>query len=263
VTRIAAILGAAVLLLGPAVPAAGPPATGPAPPLVEVRGTRLTVRAAGVALDTLLQDIALRAGVAIDLPPGLTEPTTVSLSGVPLDVGLRRLLGRTGFVMLYGPSGTVVRVVVPPPPARPAPGERPPAAPGPSGAGAPVEDLRAALASRSRAVREAAVQAIAETGRRDLVPLLAPALRDGDAWIRSLALDALADLGGPEAVGLLATALRDPDAGVRARALRALRRAGGAAAIPFLRAALEDQDPRVREEARETLDELTGPPARD
>ena len=80
-----------------------------------------------------------------------------------------------------------------------------------------------ALPPRSRAVRRATVDAIADVDADAVVPLLERALRDRDGWVRWKAVRALADRGHaarrPDAVRPL---LDDPDFRVRLEAARAL-----------------------------------------
>lgn len=270
VAGVVLLLGAP--LVGP-VPAQGPPGDrraggGEGQLSVAFERSQLTVHAVGVSRAVLLRAIARATGVEIAIEGALDDPATVSFAALPLDQGVRRALGPADVVLVYGPGGSLDRVMV----RGRTPAAAPPATPGPPAGGPPgtapptaaslLDDLTRALRSRSRDVREAAIVAIARTGRAELAPLLAPALQDPEPLIRTVALDAIADLGGPHALGLLAPTLRDPDAGVRAHAARAVGTVGGAEAVQLLHAVRGDEDARVRQAVQQALEELRAAPRR-
>lgn len=75
----------------------------------------------------------------------------------------------------------------------------------------------------SRSVRRATIDAMVDTGRSSLRPLLERALRDADAWARWKSLRGLVELGaGPSRAAVLPLA-EDPDFRVRLEAAGALR----------------------------------------
>jgi len=83
--------------------------------------------------------------------------------------------------------------------------------------------------------KEDAIQALAETGRPEIVlPMSHRALADEDQGVRLTAVHALATIGGIEAVQALSLALEDEDNGVRKQAVVALGNIGGEQAIELL-----------------------------
>ncbi len=77
------------------------PAGAAAPVAVEVRGGRLTLRADGVPLAEVLSRLATAAGIVIELRDRADERVNVSMVGVTLEEGLRRLLKDRNTLFLY------------------------------------------------------------------------------------------------------------------------------------------------------------------
>jgi hypothetical protein len=269
---------------GPVPEATAPPAGGPAegPLVVRVSRDLLTVRASGVPLRQVLAAISRQAGVRILMDQPGEEPVTVALSGVPLDEGLRRLIGPRDFAFVYSgaspPRLAEIRVysragtdgaarssgdVWPPGASEPgaAARQRTIIALQSQGAGA-VESLAQMLQDdESEAVREAAARALARTRTEIAIPPLARALReDARQQVRVAAAEALGALGSERAVPALVGALRDGEPAVRVTAVEALGAIGGRqAVVALLEAAAGDRDPQVRQAAAEAVRRLGTP----
>jgi HEAT repeat protein len=97
------------------------------------------------------------------------------------------------------------------------------------------------------------------TGRKDLLPALAPLLCDRDADRRWWATRTLAITGAPEAVPLLITRLSDEEESVRCAAAFALASLHAETAIPDLVAHLADPSGWVRDSAADALAMLGEP----
>jgi len=103
-----------------------------------------------------------------------------------------------------------------------------------------------------------AVDALAQTGDRAYVPLLAEFARD-PAW-QNVAIPALGELGGRDVVSFLAPLVHYPlgppnEPPVQQLAVRGLANTGSHRAIPYLIEAL--RDPLVHEDAVNALEQLT------
>ncbi len=114
-----------------------------------------------------------------------------------------------------------------------------------------------ALNDQNLAVREEAVNAVAEIDGTSAMPVLQQAMFDPSPRIRAAALDALSGLGGDEVATVLAFALQDEDATIRLAAVDALGEIGGAAGSHFLHQALADEFGVVSESASAWLVELS------
>jgi hypothetical protein len=102
-----------LLLWAPVVPAAESPRIE-----VTYRDGSLSVRSSGASLHAVLVEISRRTGVDIALETGLAKPlaeetVAVDFEDVPLEDGLRRLLGPRSTILLYDARGlTEVRIYV-------------------------------------------------------------------------------------------------------------------------------------------------------
>jgi hypothetical protein len=227
-------------------------------------------------LATVLSQIARRAGFTAVLSGDLSAPVTLSFTKIELSKGLRQLLGRLPFVLIYGPS--------------PGDGGPPPLLEmrvyGESGGetasvAAPRHDLRALLPWIAAATAdEAALRAdIAGLARDDRVQAMRwfAEQRDGqavgrlryflaldaDASVRRQAALALSDVGGDTAVAALDVGLGDEDPEVRFAVVDALGRTRGAGAELCLGQVLfGERDPEIRLTAVVGLGELRGAAAR-
>lgn len=121
---------------------------------------------------------------------------------------------------------------------------------------APVELLVAALRDRHESVRAAAARALGKLGKRALVAPLVAALNDPRWRVRTAAALALGNLRQRTPVEPLLACLNDRDASVRAAAVWALGRLGKRAPVGPLAAALQDSAWPVREAAALALREL-------
>jgi hypothetical protein len=223
-------------------------------------------------------DLAVAAAdVEHPLRGALDAPVSVTLTGVPLEDGLRQLLGRGSFVFLYDhPGADPTRKLVE---LRGQVSEEAAALPGRDRAAAPAD----VPVPRDQSERhdDADVPAIspydhiedrlefarleARAGKpksaEDLVTLL---LEDEHAGVRGLAAAALGRLGGPEAGEALVEALSDRDWRVRRRAVRALGEAWGEQAVaPLAELLAEERGRSVRRVAAYTLSRIEGGAARE
>jgi HEAT repeat protein len=103
-----------------------------------------------------------------------------------------------------------------------------------------------------------AIDALAQTGDRTYVPLLAELARD-PAW-QNVAIPALGELGGPGVVSSLAALIQYPlgppnEPPVQSLAVRGLANSGSRQAIPYLIEAL--REPLVHQDAVNALEQLT------
>lgn len=80
------------------------------------------------------------------------------------------------------------------------------------------------MSDSSRTVRRAVVDAVVDTGREELRPLLERALDDADAWVRWKALRGLGELGAGPSRPVIQPLTDDADFRVRLEARSALRR---------------------------------------
>lgn len=289
-SSVGAISFASLLVL----PSAGaPPADGaamrvPATFHLQVQAGMFTLDAADAPLDDVVRAIGERAGIQVVIEGVLDAPVARSLVAVPLEAGLRRLLGDLPHVMLFAPSAPgeaqrrllEVRVYgwpdrhgLPPDPAARGPsaahlfqGERPQR----------MEAIRElARAGDPRAVpplgrvlerdtdpgiRGEAARALGEIGVTAAVPALRGALDDKNQSVRIRAIRALARIDGADATGVLGDVLLDgPERRSRLVAAWALGRQGGPVAEAFLQAALQDPDELIRRGVNHALSEMRDP----
>ena len=103
------------------------------------------------------------------------------------------------------------------------------------------------------AVREDAVELLAELGGPEAIAGLGYALSDESDSVRRLAIEGLASIGSDDAIGTLAFALDEPDANLRELAVDELADTDTDAAIVVLQSFAADSDRRVRELATDAL----------
>jgi hypothetical protein len=246
------------------------------------------VSARAAPLEDVLAEVATASGVRIEmesapLPSG--ETVTLTVEGISLEDGLRRILGKQGFVLVYSPAGLAEVRVYRGPSARAArdadpdievgesvPRELPPAAVGRrrarrNVAAAPenpaeLARLRAeALSGPDPASRATAFITLSTSRDRALARETAlTALRaEREETVLQSALTLLLRQGAVPVDAVLPLAGRDRAAGVRLLALQLLVRDG--ARDPRVTGLLTElagaePDPAVRETARELLQGL-------
>ena len=226
--------------------------------VVQVNRSRLTVRLQRIPLQMALTVIARKSGLALALEEPLAERVTVAFDDLPLDEGLRRLLGPRSYILSYaeaGPSepvGVTKLVVLAKGRERLRAGEAP-------AVRFVVPTPQAMPAELDAARRREAVEALAasEEPGRHLNILLAVLKQDEDSDVREAALDALESLETFPLEPLAEVAMRDPQPSVRMRALELLGERGkndrGVEAV-LQRASTADPDDEVREAASSFLD---------
>lgn len=252
--------------------------------LIVVHGETVTVRALDVPVKDVIQEIARRSGVRIQVEGRLDERVTLALERVPLPEAWRRILGNRNFAMhIVDPLG-----------ARPAAlwvlAKGSPAAAGSGslassrglaetaplsdrdpkvrrdavydliagrGAEASEQLTGAALFDDAPSVREAALLGLAEIAGVAAIPVVERALVDPDRTVRAAAIEAAADIGGDDAARALAFALHDEDPVLREQAVYALGEIGGPFALLGLQQALADELSFVRDAAADVLDEMS------
>ena len=117
--------------------------------------------------------------------------------------------------------------------------------------------LRDLLDDPSVAVREEAVDALAEFDGMDAIAGLGYALSDPARSVRQLAIESLADLGSDEAIATLAWTLTDPDARLRMFAVEELSDIHNAMTVSLLQAFAGDTDRLVADVAAEILQDAS------
>jgi hypothetical protein len=225
---------------------------------VWVEDGRLSVDLGPVPLALVLEDIAAQAAIALRIKGDPGEVWPQAFLDLPLEDGIRRLVGRVGLVMRFEPA----------PGAEPARRVASVLVHGRRGEAqaavepAPVAEA-AAPAARSRSTalphdRFSSVRAMARGRVPPNLPwLVGVAQFERNVSVRRLAVAALGRAGRPEAAGAITWALRDRNARVRTTAIRALGRALGDAAAPVLRRiAGNESDPKGQEAAIEALQAL-------
>ena len=197
-------------------------------------------------LGNVLVEIAQQSGLVLTGSSFLTDKVTVKFDQLPLDPALHLILRGQSYglfsrsVPRSGVDAARVQRELRIFPRHEGP--RVEAAPvGSDGERAPLETSNIAAlltvleTSDDSWEKEDAIQALAESGRREIVlPMSHRALADEDQGVRLTAVYALATIGGIEAVQALTLALEDDDDGVRKQAVVALGNIGGEEAIELL-----------------------------
>ena len=259
-------------------------------PEVEIADGRLTVTAHDAAVKSLIEEVAVEAGLTLEGAELLDGNVTVQFQGLAISDGLARILGDRSYMLVYAvPShrgGTPVPVRLrffgaSTAHARPTvegallggehaalfetleyhgdPWDKQDTIEALAEAGDPAVARRlgkAALADADVEVRSAAVEALATLGGDGAVEMLEIALHDTESAVRRQAIGALEEIGGDTAVRGLTVALQDVDADLRLIAIDALGGIGGPRALQLLEHAATDPNPTVRDSAAEWLAEL-------
>lgn len=122
----------------------------------------------------------------------------------------------------------------------------------------------AAVSDPSWAVRRAALETLAKTGGRDLVPFFKNRLADGNSQVRAAAVRALKGTQAPGLAPFLMHVFdRDSSYVVQAEALTAIGECGGRGQIVFLRKAAGLASPRdiLKRRAESAIKKIEGSPA--
>ncbi len=245
----------------------------------------LSLEAREAALARVLRAVAEQADFKLRFRGEVDTPVTLSLDGVPLEKGIRRLVGRNSLVVIMQDSRDVSTVLVDL--AYNAPivaiehdtpaftldriyGDvtRPDRVGrlrtirqlGRRGDAQALKDLGLVLSmEQDPMLRRMAVMGLGSTGRDEAAPVLALALKDRNASVRAQSLRALAKIKGTIAQAAVIEALVDEAAMVRAEAVRVLGLRGGEDAVEALRDVLLDEtDPAIRRDAVAALAKLPG-----
>lgn len=212
----------------------------------------LSLEARDAALARVLREVAQQADFKLQFRGSVNTPVTLSLDGVPLERGIRTLVGRNSLVIMHDSrevSSVLVDVAYNAPIV--AIEHNPPAF-----------HLNHIYGDVARPDRLGRLRAIRQLGRRGD----APAVKDlglvlsleQDPVLRRMAVIGLGSAGGNGAVTALTLALKDQDASVRTQTLRALRQIDGAVAQAALIDALGDEAPMVRAQAVRVLGQRGG-----
>lgn len=199
---------------------------------VDVERRLLTASVGDEPLADVLREVAAQTGIDIRFSGDIGAARPQRFSELPLETGIRRLVGPRPLIMVYGsgdpPPVTRIRVGAPP-------------------------DPEAVAAARQKAVAtQARTQAAASRG-------------DDDAANRLEAVRTAARDGGPGSFATLATAATDDDnVAVRQSAVQALGRLQSPEALdPLREAALGDEQAQIRIEAVRGLLRTDTPSAAD
>jgi len=228
-----------------------------AKPLVEVINGRLTVQLEDVSLPNLLEMVAQKTGARILLHGPADETVSMTFQKVPLEEGLRRLLGERNAAYFYSsqskgvaksPDVILKEVLI-----------------FGTGAGASSE-IRVFTVSQSssdqgnwRAVGTIAKDANGPSGGGEYDPVIAglakQLLEEKNAESRKEAAENLGETWDENAATPLTEALfQDPDSNVRAAAAKALGETWNEhVVVPLTEAMLQDSSAAVREAAAQAL----------
>lgn len=248
---------------------------GAAPPLevkdvegqavVKVEGDRLTVKLVQAPLRDVLQEIAQQSGLRILLDPAINGRLSLAFSSLPLEAGLRRLLGDRSVLFLYTSPGEEGGVkleevwVYASRQAEPLQHEPPSV-----GGGDVAQPLREMLMDPEPAQRIAAALALAEGEQAGVaLGVLLDLLNQKEPSLREEALAALQAFDAVPVEPIARVALSDKKPSLRLQALTLLGQMAEAdpkAREVLRQAAREDRDEAVREGAQALLDSLEGPP---
>lgn len=275
--RLALSLSGVLLLTFLAVVVAGPTL-----PDLEVQYDRendlLSVRARQIPLDTLLQEIAQKAGLSVESRKDefLREPVSVELKGLPLEQALTRLLREFNSAFLYSTGTTTPRLVkivliskkssMPFEAQAPKdePGTERASTEGTSGIDRPVsraDELIRAFVEKQSVVATAIIEELEKSGeeqQRAAREALLETLKDRDFPAHHDVIAALKKLSAGKAVDALTNWLQGDDPQISMRAAMALGRLGDERAVDALRLALTAKDPVTRQAAASSLAEIGG-----
>lgn len=191
----------------------------PAAPLITLKAGLLSVTIEDRPLRWVLDEISRQSGMMFETGPEISEQrVTDSFRDLPVERGLRRLLGPWDLFVYYGGDETLPQSVWVYPK-----GKGAALRPIPPDLWASTRELEEAFSDTDPQVRAQALQALAERKGNAVFGLLLPALDDPNDQIRSAALNAAASSNleiAPETLSRLAQS--DPAPNVRFLALAAL-----------------------------------------
>lgn len=207
---------------------------------------RLSVKASGEPLGTVLHEIARQTGVVIKGADALSEPVVSDFDQVPLAEGFRRLLKGKNYLIVEKsrklrsqPAVTRVFVLTTPTVAASAEGES-------GSVSLPAEHI---------GVLDTALGEEEHTAET----ILRRAASAGDRDVQRVALDLLGHLNTSSARLAVVEHARSADPEERMAALKVLTTVDPAGALPELNEALGDRDPGVRSGALELLATMMDP----
>jgi HEAT repeat protein len=217
---------------------------------------RLSLEADDAPVMDVLRRLADEKIVTVVGQPLVERRVSLTLSGVPLDEALKRILGDLRYIASYDArvgarvpaeirflgAGSGSRAAAGPPPAPPTP-----------------EWVTRAAANPERSARMRAIQALGRQRTAEATTALVGMMRDdADPIVRERAAAALVEIGSRDLGGAFLAALSDSAPFVRVQAVRGLARVQPDAAVPPLtRAAEADPDAAVRRAAVEALGRLS------
>ena len=237
----------------------------PATDEVAVREGLLSVNLRDAPMADVLLAIGTQAGFEVIIRGDLSAPVTRSFTDLPLDKGIRRVVGDGSLIMIYAPSRgrgevrALVKVIALGAGDNAAAGTAPLARKMPGKKTRVSQDTVTVNLSDDREDRLRAVQRLAivpdAAATKDLTVLLS---RDEDPLIRQIAAIALGNVGGADAGAALTAALEDEDSLVRERAIQALAKWGPEAVGSLIKTLMDDPDAAVRRQAALGLGRMSG-----
>src|SRR5438552_8926821 len=245
---------------------------------VEWKAGKLSVAADSVPLSAVLWEVARRTGIELQGNELLHETVSMEFAGVPLEEGLRKLVGRVDYAIEDVPrehDAAEIRVVVfeeqtvaAQTVAAKSGGRQARETASEKALRPGEQELQKALADEDPAVRAAVLEALAEESDTGSVDG-ANNQQAGSDRLRALErLVRSGDAEEPTVLAALSSALKDGDSAVRAFAIQELANHDGAEAMSDLRQAYQDPDPKMRllvidsvgprDESRELLEQAAG-----
>ena len=237
--------------------------------VVRLKGRLLTVKVKDIRVKRVLTEIAQQAQIKILFYGPADELLSADFSDIPLDKGVKRLIGGCNYAFIYGPKAAntaepEIREIIifsRSDEGRAKSGGPTIIAPDQQALEEPKEAVLAslfkALEDKDPAVREETVYLLSEfKDERVIEHLTEILLNDEDEAVRASAAEELGDLGDQRAIDPLIKALSDNNARVRESVALALGEIGGKSVIPRLMDALGDKDEDVRDAAAKALGEI-------
>jgi hypothetical protein len=246
---------------------------------------KLTVSAREASVKDLLEDLSNKLDIDFQIFGNMNHTITVDLSGVSLEEGLKRILSRLNYSIIYSQNPLLVRqtniekVII----FSPGYGNKSNAqlirrkpsliasksssektkkklsrAPLPKKSqSVSLEDYVKQLSDPDPDLREDAVIEMADDYKEAALIYLEKALvQDGNDAVRVVAAEAIGELENEDGITSLEKGLDDPDEDVRRAVVAALGEIGGEKILPALRKALKDGNEDIREEAASLIEDI-------